>query len=238
MSEDTPPTETPEVEAEDVVETVSDAGLDEGPDTTAVAEAPEDAVTGDEGDDELAAVVAELGFTRMSLQQLKETSPADLLALAEKLEVENANSMRKQDMMFAILKTLAEEGVEISGSGTMEVLSDGFGFLRSPEANYLPGPDDIYVSPSQIRKFGLRTGDSVDGGVRAPREGERYFALVDVKQINFEPPENVRHKVHFDNLTPLYPEQRLHMELPDPTVKDRSGRVIDIVAPWARASGA
>ncbi|MCE3289173.1 MAG: transcription termination factor Rho, partial [Caulobacter sp.] len=201
---------------------------------TAVADSPEDAVNGDEGDDELAAVVAELGFTRMSLQQLKETSPADLLALAEKLEVENANSMRKQDMMFSILKTLAEEGVEISGSGTMEVLSDGFGFLRSPEANYLPGPDDIYVSPSQIRKFGLRTGDSVDGGVRAPREGERYFALVDVKQINFEPPENVRHKVHFDNLTPLYPEQRLNMELPDPTVKDRSGRVIDIVAPLGK----
>jgi transcription termination factor Rho len=236
MSEDTPPIETPEteVEAEDIVETVSDAGLDDGPDTTAVADSPEDAVTGDEGDDELAAVVAELGFTRMSLQQLKDTPPAELLALAEKLEVENANSMRKQDMMFAILKTLAEEGVEISGSGTMEVLSDGFGFLRSPEANYLPGPDDIYVSPSQIRKFGLRTGDSVDGGVRAPREGERYFALVDVKQINFEPPENVRHKVHFDNLTPLYPEQRLTMELPDPTIKDRSGRVIDIVAPLGK----
>ena len=239
MSEDTPPehteTETPET---DIVEETSDighdAGHEEGPDTTAVAAGPDDAANGDEGDDELAAVVAELGFTRMSLQQLKDTPPADLLALAEKLEVENANSMRKQDMMFSILKTLAEEGVEISGSGTMEVLSDGFGFLRSPEANYLPGPDDIYVSPSQIRKFGLRTGDSVDGGVRAPREGERYFALVDVKQINFEPPENVRHKVHFDNLTPLYPEQRLTMELPDPTIKDRSGRVIDIVAPLGK----
>ncbi|NBB17417.1 transcription termination factor Rho [Caulobacter sp. SLTY] len=235
MSEDTPiESETPEA-AEDILETVSDAGLDEGPDTSAVAETAEDAaLNGEEGDDELAAVVAELGFTRMSLQQLKDTPPAELLALAEKLEVENANSMRKQDMMFSILKTLAEEGVEISGSGTMEVLSDGFGFLRSPEANYLPGPDDIYVSPSQIRKFGLRTGDSVDGGVRAPREGERYFALVDVKQINFEPPENVRHKVHFDNLTPLYPERRLNMELPDPTVKDRSGRVIDIVAPLGK----
>ncbi|MDO9336809.1 MAG: transcription termination factor Rho [Caulobacter sp.] len=239
MSEDTPiETETPETAETDAVETASDighdAGHEEGPDTTAVAAGPDDAVTGDEGDDELAAVVAELGFTRMSLQQLKDTPPADLLALAEKLEVENANSMRKQDMMFSILKTLAEEGVEISGSGTMEVLSDGFGFLRSPEANYLPGPDDIYVSPSQIRKFGLRTGDSVDGGVRAPREGERYFALVDVKQINFEPPENVRHKVHFDNLTPLYPESRLNMELPDPTIKDRSGRVIDIVAPLGK----
>ncbi|RYF95637.1 MAG: transcription termination factor Rho [Caulobacteraceae bacterium] len=239
MSEDTPiETETPETAETDAAETASDighdAGHEEGPDTTAVAAGPDDAVTGDEGDDELAAVVAELGFTRMSLQQLKDTPPADLLALAEKLEVENANSMRKQDMMFSILKTLAEEGVEISGSGTMEVLSDGFGFLRSPEANYLPGPDDIYVSPSQIRKFGLRTGDSVDGGVRAPREGERYFALVDVKQINFEPPENVRHKVHFDNLTPLYPESRLNMELPDPTIKDRSGRVIDIVAPLGK----
>jgi transcription termination factor Rho len=148
----------------------------------------------------------------MSLQELKATSPADLLALAEKLEIENANSMRKQDMMFAILKTLAEEGIEISGGGTMEVLQDGFGFLRSPEANYLPGPDDIYVSPSQIRRYGLRTGDSVDGAIRAPREGERYFALVTVTQINFEQPENVRHKVHFDNLTPLYPEQRLKME--------------------------
>ena len=236
MSEDTPiETETPETDAvEDASDIGHDAGHEEGPDTTAVAAGPEDAVSGEEGDDELAAVVAELGFTRMSLQQLKDTPPADLLGLAEKLEVENANSMRKQDMMFSILKTLAEEGVEISGSGTMEVLSDGFGFLRSPEANYLPGPDDIYVSPSQIRKFGLRTGDSVDGGVRAPREGERYFALVDVKQINFEPPENVRHKVHFDNLTPLYPEQRLTMELPDPTIKDRSGRVIDIVAPLGK----
>jgi len=236
MSEDTPiENETPETDAvEETSDIGHDAGHEEGPDTTAVAAGPEDAVNGDEGDDELAAVVAELGFTRMSLQQLKDTPPADLLALAEKLEVENANSMRKQDMMFSILNTLAEEGVEISGSGTMEVLSDGFGFLRSPEANYLPGPDDIYVSPSQIRKFGLRTGDSVDGGVRAPREGERYFALVDVKQINFEPPENVRHKVHFDNLTPLYPEQRLTMELPDPTIKDRSGRVIDIVAPLGK----
>ena len=231
MSEDnqvsTDPTET-EAPAGDV-------GHEEGPDTTAVAATAAEVREAAEDDDgELSAIVAELGLTRMSLQELKEKSPADLLALAEKLEVENANSMRKQDMMFSILKTLAEEGVEISGSGTMEVLSDGFGFLRSPEANYLPGPDDIYVSPSQIRKFGLRTGDSVDGGVRAPREGERYFALVNVSQINFELPENVRHKVHFDNLTPLYPESRLNMELPDPTVKDRSGRVIDIVAPLGK----
>jgi len=171
---------------------------------------------------------------RVSLQELKEKTPADLLALAESLEIENANSMRKQDMMFAILKELAESGVEISGSGTLEVVQDGFGFLRSPEANYLPGPDDIYVSPSQLRKFGLRTGDSVAGVVRSPREGERYFALVNVNQINFEDPDNVRHKVHFDNLTPLYPDQRLTMEIEDPTLKDRSGRVIDIVTPLGK----
>ena len=183
---------------------------------------------------EVSQAIAAMGLTRMSLQELKDKSPADLLAFAETLEIENANSMRKQDMMFAILKTLAEEGVEISGSGTLEVVQDGFGFLRSPEANYLPGPDDIYVSPSQIRKFGLRTGDSVEGTVRAPREGERYFALVKVDQINFEAPENVRHKVLFDNLTPLYPDERLRMEIDDPTLKDRSGRVIDIVAPLGK----
>jgi transcription termination factor Rho len=181
-----------------------------------------------------AAAIAALGLQRMSLQELKEKSPADLVAFAESLEIENANAMRKQDMMFAILKALAEEGVEIFGSGTMEVLQDGFGFLRSPEANYLPGPDDIYVSPSQIRKFGLRTGDSVEGAIRAPREGERYFALVTVSLVNFENPENVRHKVHFDNLTPLYPEARLNMEIDDPTLKDRSGRIIDIVAPLGK----
>ncbi|MBW3558352.1 MAG: transcription termination factor Rho [Proteobacteria bacterium] len=172
--------------------------------------------------------------TRMSLMELKEKSPSDLVALAEGLEIEGANSMRKQDMMFAILKTLADEGVEISGGGVLEVLPDGFGFLRSPEANYLPGPDDIYCSPSQIRRFGLRTGDTVEGPVRSPREGERYFALLKVDTINFEDPENVRHKVHFDNLTPLYPESRLTMEMQDPTLKDRSGRVIDIVAPLGK----
>ncbi|RAK67357.1 transcription termination factor Rho [Phenylobacterium kunshanense] len=193
-----------------------------------------------DGDDEpeepsqAAKAIAAMGLTRMSLQELKDKSPADLLAFAEQLEVESANSMRKQDMMFAILKTLAEEGVEIEGSGTLEVVQDGFGFLRSPEANYLPGPDDVYVSPSQIRKFGLRTGDTVVGAVRAPREGERYFALVNVRQINFEAPENVRHKVMFDNLTPLYPNERLKMEIDDPTLKDRSGRVIDIVAPLGK----
>jgi transcription termination factor Rho len=181
-----------------------------------------------------AKAIAELGLTKMSLQELKKKSPADLLAFGEQLDIENANNMRKQDMMFAILKTLAEEGVEIGGSGTLEVVQDGFGFLRSPEANYLPGPDDIYVSPSQIRKFGLRTGDTVEGGIRSPREGERYFALTKVDQINFENPDNVRHKVLFDNLTPLYPEERLNMEIDDPTLKDKSGRVIDIVSPLGK----
>jgi transcription termination factor Rho len=208
--------------------------LDEDTGLTASEEAADTNGDDDRNGAAVSAAIAALGVTKMSLQELKEKSPADLLALAEKLEIENANSMRKQDMMFAILKTVAEEGVEISGSGTMEVVQDGFGFLRSPEANYLPGPDDIYVSPSQIRKFGLRTGDSVEGAIRAPRDGERYFALVQVSRINFETPENVRHKVHFDNLTPLYPEERMTMELPDPTVKDRSGRVIDIVAPLGK----
>jgi transcription termination factor Rho len=204
--------------------------IDTLPDTTAAISDGADA-----GDViEQSAAVAALGLQRMSLQELKEKTPTDLLAFAESLEIENANAMRKQDMMFGILKALADEGVEIFGGGTMEVLPDGFGFLRSPEANYLPGPDDIYVSPSQIRKFGLRTGDSVEGSIRAPREGERYFALVTVGQINFEAPDNVRHKVHFDNLTPLYPEERLTMEIEDPTLKDRSGRIIDIVAPLGK----
>jgi transcription termination factor Rho len=200
------------------------------------AEAPAEAAADEAADEgsQIAAAIAELGITRMSLQELKEKPAADLVALAERLEIESANSMRKQDMMFAILKTVADEGVEIFGSGTLDVVSDGFGFLRSPEANYLPGPDDIYVSPSQIRRFGLRTGDTVEGAIRAPREGERYFALTSVQSVNFEPPENVRTKVAFDNLTPLYPDQRLMMEMPDPTLKDRSGRVIDIVAPLGK----
>jgi transcription termination factor Rho len=171
------------------------------------------------------------GLTQLTLQELKKKTPAELLAFAEELEVENANSLRSQEMMFAILKQLAERGVEIGGSGVIEVLPDGFGFLRSPQSNYLPGPDDIYVSPQQVRKSGLRTGDTVDGQIRAPKDGERYFALTKLNSVNFEDPDQVRHKVHFDNLTPLYPDKRLTMELPDPTVKDRSGRVIDIVAP-------
>src|SRR6185437_12206486 len=218
-------------------ETASEADAADPMVAPAAEEAPaEDAEAAAEPDEpsEVANTIAKMGLTRMSLQELKDKAPADLLAFAEMFEIENVNSMRKQDIMFAILKVLAEEGVEISGSGTLEVVQDGFGFLRSPEANYLPGPDDIYVSPSQIRKFGLRTGDTVDGAIRAPREGERYFALVNVQQINFENPDNVRHKVLFDNLTPLYPDERLVMELPDPTVKDRTGRVIDIVAPLGK----
>ena len=169
--------------------------------------------------------------SELSLAQLKVQTPADLLKLAEELEVENASTMRKGDMMFAILKEMAEEGVEISGDGVLEVLQDGFGFLRSTDANYLSGPDDIYVSPSQIKKFSLRTGDTVDGVIRAPKEGERYFGLVKVSNINFTDTENAKHKIHFDNLTPLYPDERLKMEIEDPTIKDKSARVIDLIAP-------
>jgi transcription termination factor Rho len=169
--------------------------------------------------------------SELSLAQLKAQTPADLLKLAEELEVENASTMRKGDMMFAILKEMAEEGVEISGDGVLEVLQDGFGFLRSTDANYLSGPDDIYVSPSQIKKFSLRTGDTVDGVIRAPKEGERYFGLVKVSNINFTDTEKAKHKIHFDNLTPLYPDERLRMEIEDPTIKDKSARVIDLIAP-------
>jgi transcription termination factor Rho len=210
--------------------------LSPGEEPNALVESSEalDAAEGPEEPSAAAQAIAAMGLTRMSLQELKEKPAADLVTFAEALEIENANSMLKQDIMFAILKSVAEEGVDITGSGTLEVLQDGFGFLRSPEANYLSGPDDIYVSPSQIRRFGLRTGDTVEGGVRSPREGERYFALVKVDSINFEPPENVRHKVAFDNLTPLYPEERLIMEIDDPTLKDKSGRVIDIVSPLGK----
>jgi transcription termination factor Rho len=174
------------------------------------------------------------GLQTMKLQDLKAKSPTDLLEFAEELEIENASSMRKQDMLFAILKELAERNVEITGMGVVETLQDGFGFLRSPESNYLPGPDDIYVSPSQIRRFGLRTGDTVEGPIRSPKDGERYFALLKVSTINFEDPEKIKHKVAFDNLTPYYPDERFTMELPDPTVKDRTGRVIDIVSPLGK----
>ena len=151
--------------------------------------------------------------------------------MAEELEIENASTMRKGDMMFSILKERAEDGAEISGDGVLEVLQDGFGFLRSPEANYLPGPDDIYVSPEMIRQFSLRTGDTIEGIIKAPEDTERYFGMTKVEKINFENPEHARHKVAFENLTPLYPDERLNMELEDPTTKDRSARIIDLVAP-------
>jgi len=170
-------------------------------------------------------------MAEMKLQELKSKSPTDLLAFAESLEVENASTMRKQELMFAILKVLAGQDVEIIGEGVVEVLQDGFGFLRSANANYLPGPDDIYISPSQIRRFSLKTGDTVEGPIRGPKEGERYFALLKVNTINFDDPEKIRHKVHFDNLTPLYPNDRFRMELDVPTSKDLSARVIDLVAP-------
>src|SRR5215831_2060389 len=156
----------------------------------------------------------------MKLQDLKVKTPTELLSFAEELDVENASTLRKQELMFAILKQLAARDTEIIGEGVVEVLQDGFGFLRSPDANYLAGPDDIYISPSQIRRFSLRTGDTVDGHIRSPKEGERYFALLKVNTINFEDPDKARHKVHFDNLTPLYPDERFKMEVEDPTRKD------------------
>ncbi len=175
----------------------------------------------------------------MNLQELKTKSPADLLAFAEELEIENASNLRKQDMMFAILKKLADNDTAIYGEGVLEVLQDGFGFLRSPESNYLPGPDDIYVSPSQVRRFALRTGDTVSGQIRAPKDGERYFALLKIEQINYAPPDEVRHRTNFDNLTPLYPDERLKLELPDPTgKKDLTTRIIDIICPIGKGQRA
>jgi transcription termination factor Rho len=167
----------------------------------------------------------------LNLADLKAQTPKNLLAMAEELEIENASTMRKGEMMFQILRERADEGWEISGDGVLEVLQDGFGFLRSPEANYLPGPDDIYVSPDMIRQWSLRTGDTIEGLIKAPDDNERYFALTEVTKINFEEPEKARHKVAFENLTPLYPDERLTMEVDDPTVKDRSARIIDLVSP-------
>ncbi|HTW51752.1 MAG TPA: transcription termination factor Rho [Stellaceae bacterium] len=174
----------------------------------------------------------------MNLDELKRKTPAELLAFAEELQIENASSLRKQELMFAILKQLAENDVPISGNGVLEVLSDGFGFLRSPEANYLAGPDDIYVSPNQVRRFGLRTGDTVEGQIRSPRDGERYFALVKVERINFEEPDRLRHRINFDNLTPLYPEEKIQLELEDPTRKDLTTRVIDLITPLGKGQRA
>lgn len=171
---------------------------------------------------------------RTTLQELKQLTPPEVMAMAEQLEIEGAATQRTQDLLFQILVAKAERGDEIGGGGVLEVLQDGFGFLRSPESNYLSGPDDIYVSPAQIRKFGLRSGDTVEGEVVAPQNGERYFALSKVEAINFRDPDMSKHKINFDNMTPLYPDERLKMELPDPTVKDKTGRVIDIVAPLGK----
>ena len=172
-----------------------------------------------------------MSSTRLNLSDLKVKSPKDLLSMAEDLEIENASTMRKGEMMFQILRERADEGWEIAGDGVLEVLQDGFGFLRSPEANYLPGPDDIYVSPDMIRKYSLRTGDTIEGLIKSPEDSERYFALIEAHQINFQDPDKAKHKIAFDNLTPLYPDERLIMEIEDPTVKDKSARVIDLVAP-------
>ena len=174
----------------------------------------------------------------MHLKDLKKNTPAELVAMAEEMGVEGASTMRKQDLMFSILKVRAESGAEIMGMGTIEVLNDGFGFLRSPEANYLAGPDDIYVAPSLVRRFGLRTGDTCEGEIRGPKEGERYFALTRVTQINFDDPDAVRHRVNFDNLTPLYPDSKLTLDSADPTQKDKSARVIDIVSPQGKGQRA
>jgi transcription termination factor Rho len=174
----------------------------------------------------------------MNLQELKRQTPAQLLEFAERLQVENASNLRRQDMMFAILKQLAETDTAIFGDGVLEVLSDGFGFLRAPEANYLPGPDDIYVSPSQVRRFGLRTGDTVEGQIRGPKDGERYFALLKVNKINFDDPEKLKHRINFDNLTPLYPDEKLKLEVEDATKKDITCRVIDLIAPQGKGQRA
>ncbi|MBB3764794.1 transcription termination factor Rho [Sphingomicrobium lutaoense] len=174
----------------------------------------------------------------MHLQDLKTKAPAELVAMAEELGVEGASTLRKQDLMFSILKAHAEEGEQIMGMGTIEVLNDGFGFLRSPEANFLAGPDDIYVAPHLVKKLGLRTGDTVEGEIRSPKDGERYFALTKATQINFDDPEAVRHRVNFDNLTPLYPDEKLTLDSSDPTVKDKSARVIDIVSPLGKGQRA
>ncbi len=175
---------------------------------------------------------------QIKLQDLQSKSPAEMLTYAEELSIENASTMRKQELMFACLKQLAAQDVEILGEGVVEVLPDGFGYLRSADANYLPGPDDIYIYPAQIRRFGLRTGDTVEGIIRSPKDGERYFALVKITRINFEDPEKARHKINFDNLTPLYPNQRLKMEIEDPTKKDYSARIMDVVVPLGKGQRA
>ncbi len=177
-------------------------------------------------------------MAEIKLKDLKSKTPTELLAFADEHEVEAASTLRKQELMFAILKQLASNDIDIIGEGVVEVLADGFGFLRSPDSNYLAGPDDIYISPSQIRRFSLRTGDTVEGQIRSPKDGERYFALLKVNTINFEDPEKTKHKVNFDNLTPLYPNERLRLEIEDPTRKDYSPRIIDIVSPIGKGQRA
>ncbi len=174
----------------------------------------------------------------MHLIELKKKTPADLVAMAEELGVEQASTLRKQDLLFGILKAMAENGEEITGSGTIEVLSDGFGFLRSAEANYLAGPDDIYLQPGMVRRYGIRTGDTIEGEIRAPKDGERYFSLTKLTKINFDDPETLRHRVNFDNLTPLYPDEKLNLDNADATNKDKSSRVIDIISPQGKGQRA
>ena len=178
----------------------------------------------------------------MHLQELKRKTPSELIIIAEDHEIEHASSLRKQDLMFAILKKLAEKDVAIFGDGAIEILQDGFGFLRSPESNYLAGPDDIYVSPTEVKRFSLRTGDTVEGQIRAPKDGERYFALVKVNKINYEDPEKIRHRIHFDNLTPLYPDQRLRLEIESDQKNGVNAnftqRIIDMVSPIGRGQRA
>jgi len=177
----------------------------------------------------------------MNLQELKQKNPAELISEAEKLGIENPSTLRKQEILFAILKKLAEKNEQITAIGVLEVLQDGFGFLRAIESNYLPGPDDIYVSPSQIRRFGLRTGDSVEGEIRGPKDGERYFALLKVNKINYEEPEKVRNKIAFDNLTPLYPDERIKLEIETTKIEkkpDNTARLIDLVSPIGKGQRA
>ena len=174
----------------------------------------------------------------MHLKDLKSKTPSDLLKIAEDLKIENAGTLRKQDMIFSILKQMALNNDAIYGEGVLEILQDGFGFLRSPDANYLPGPDDIYVSPSQIKQNSLRTGDTVEGEMRAPRETERYFAITKIDKINFEEIQKTKQRINFDNLTPLYPEDQLNMEINDPTVKDTTNRVMDLITPLGKGQRA
>ena len=190
------------------------------------------------GNENVPMKLAPITQDALNLQELKNRKPEELLAYGEELGIDGASVLRKQDLMFAILKEIAEQDVPICGQGVLEILPDGFGFLRSPEANYLSGPDDIYVSPGQIRRFSLKTGDTVEGTIRSPKENERYFALVKFNHINFEEPEGTRHRVPFDNLTPLYPEEKLNLEVQDPTKKDISTRVIELVSPLGKGQRA